>query len=86
MSLTKETVVDKIEVVENGIIQVREVTRIMENGSQISQSFHRYTIVPGQDYSGQPSNVKSICEAVHTQEAIAAYQAQHEAIAQKLGR
>lgn len=83
MSLTKETVVDKIEVVENGTVQVRQATRIMENGEQISQSFHRWTIAPGQDYSDQPDNVKAICAATHTPEVVAKFKAELEA--NKLG-
>ena len=79
MSLTKETSIDKIEVVENGTVQVRQATRIMEDGNQLSQSFHRWTIAPGQDYSDQPDNVKAICQAAHTPAVIAAYEAQLEA-------
>ena len=85
MSLTKEIVIDKIEVVEGGTVQVRQATRIMENGVQLSQSFHRWTIAPGQDYSGQPDNVKAICQAAHTPAAIAAYEAQIEANRPDLG-
>jgi len=44
MSLSKEVVIDKIEVVENGIIQVRQVTRIMEDGQQLSSSYHRWSV------------------------------------------
>jgi len=80
MSLTKETLIDKIEVVENGTVQVRQVTRIMEDGNQLSQSFHRWTISPGQDYSDQPDNVKAICQVTHTPEVVAAYQAKLEEI------
>ena len=77
--VTKEILIDKIEVVEGGTVQVRQATRIMENGVQLSQSFHRWTIAPGQDYSGQPDNVKAICAAAHTPAVIAAYQAAQEA-------
>lgn len=86
MSLTKEIAIDKIEIVENGIVQVRQVTRIMENGNQLSQSFHRWTITPGQDYSDQPDNVKAICQVAHTPNVVAAYEAQLEASAQRLGK
>jgi hypothetical protein len=76
MSLSKEVVIDKIEVVENGIIQVRQVTRIMEDGKQLSSSFHRWTLSPGQDVSDQAANVRAIAAAAWTEEVIAAYQAQ----------
>ena len=79
MSLSKEINVDKIEIVESGTVQVREVTRIMEDGNELSKSYHRWTIAPGQDYSDQPDNVKAICAVAHTPAVIAAFQAQQEA-------
>jgi len=79
MSLTKTTVVDQITVTENGIILYREATRIMEDGNQISQTYHRTSLTPAQDLTGQPANVVAICNAAWTDEVIAAYQAAQEA-------
>ena len=79
MALTKETVVDKIEVTENGTVQVRTATRIVEDGVQLSQSYHRHVVVPGADYSGEDARVQAICSATHTAEVVAAYQAAIEA-------
>lgn len=73
--LTKVEVVDRCEVVENGIVQVRVATRIMEDGNVLSQSFHRHCIVPGDDYSQEEAKVRALCAAVHTTECIAAYNA-----------
>lgn len=73
--ITKNTVVDLCEVVENGTIQVRTATRIMEDGKVLSQSFHRHCVTPGQDYSQEDAKVQALCAAVHTPECIAAYQA-----------
>jgi hypothetical protein len=67
--------VDLIEVVENGSVQVRTKTAILEDGKQISGTFHRHVIAPGADYSGQNDRVKAICAATHTAEVIAAYKA-----------
>jgi len=75
MSLTKEVVIDKIEITENGVVQIRQATKILEDGNELSQSYHRWSIAPGQDYSGQPDNVKTICAVAHTPEVIAAYEA-----------
>jgi hypothetical protein len=75
MSLIKEIVVDKIEVIENGAVQVRTCTRIMEDGKQISGTFHRHVVYPGDDYSAEDDKVKAICAAVHTSDVVAAYQA-----------
>lgn len=75
MALEKVISVDLIEVVENGCVQVRTKTAIMEDGKQISGSFHRHVVVPGADYSAEDVKVQAICAAVHTAEMIAAYQA-----------
>jgi len=75
MSLTKTTVVDQVTVTENGIVMYREATRIMEDGNQISQTYHRSSLTPAQDLTGVPANVVAICNAAWTAEVIAAYQA-----------
>jgi hypothetical protein len=75
MSLTKQTVIDQITVQENGIVLYREATRIMEDGVQLSQTYHRSSLTPAQDLTGIPANVVAICNAAWTTEVIAAYQA-----------
>lgn len=75
MALEKVAVVDLIEVVEGGSVQVRTKTAIMEDGKQISGSFHRHVVAPGADFSQEDARVQAICAAVHTPEVIAAYQA-----------
>ena len=82
MSLTKTTNVDQITVTENGIVLYREATRIMEDGNQISQTFHRSSLTPAQDLTGVPEQVVAICNVAWTPEVISAYQAQQEAQAQ----
>ena len=77
--LEKQTVVDLIETVESGVVQVRTCTRIMENGRQLSGTFHRHVVAPGDNYSAEDAKVQAICAAVHTPEVIAAYQAAQEA-------
>jgi DNA-binding transcriptional LysR family regulator len=78
MSLTKQVVIDQITVTENGIVLYREATRIMEDGNQISQTYHRSSLTPAQDLTGVPANVVAICNAAWTAEVIAAYQAAQE--------
>ena len=75
MSLTKQTVIDQITVTENGTVLFREATRIMEDGVQLSQTYHRSSLTPGQDLTGVPANVVAICNAAWTAEIVAAYQA-----------
>ena len=77
--LTKETVVDQITVTENGIVLYREATRIMEDGKELSKTYHRTSLTPGQDLTGQPEQVVAIAQAAWTPEVIAAYEAQQAA-------
>jgi DNA-binding transcriptional LysR family regulator len=79
MSLTKTTAIDQITVTENGIVLYREATRIMEDGQQLSQTYHRTSLTPGQNLTGQPANVVAICNTAWTPEVVAAYQAQQAA-------
>ena len=76
MAITKEKVIDQITVTENGIVLYREATRIMEDGNQLSQTYHRTSLTPAQDLTGQPANVVAICNVAWTPEVVAAYQAQ----------
>jgi hypothetical protein len=73
--LDKTTAIDQITVTENGIVLYREATRIMENGNEISKTYHRTSLTPAQDLTGVPANVVAICNTAWTPEVIAAYQA-----------
>ena len=79
MAIEKQTVVDQITLTENGIVLYREATRIIEDGKVLTQTYHRSSLTPGQDITGQPANVVAICNTVWTPEVIAAYQAAQEA-------
>ena len=83
MALTKETVVDKIEVLEKGQVQVRTATRVLEDGVQLSSSFHRHVVEPSTktgdtwadtDISGEDARVQAICNASWTADVKTAYQ------------
>lgn len=71
--LEKKIVLDKIEVVEDGIVQLRQATFILENGQELSKTYHRWSIAPGQSYDDQEDKVKAICAVVHTPEVIQAF-------------
>jgi len=77
--LEKIEIVDRIEVIENGTLQVRTKIAIKEDGVEISNTFHRHVVAPGVDYSQEDAKVQAIASAVHTPEVIAAYQAAQEA-------
>jgi hypothetical protein len=74
MALEKVEIVDRIEVLENGCVQVRTKTAIKEDGVEISSKFHRHVVVPGADVSGEDAKVQAIAASIHTPEVIAAYQ------------
>ena len=79
--LEKIEIVDRIEVVENGCVQVRTKTSVLEDGVQLTASFHRHVVAPGDDYSGEDARVQAICAATHTAEVVAAYEAEQAAAA-----
>ena len=83
MALTKETVVDKIEVLEMGQVQVRTATRVKEDGTVLSTSFQRHVLDPSvktgdtwgdKDISGETARVQAICNATWTDSVKTAYQ------------
>mgnify|MGYP003643982977 FL=1 len=76
MALSKVISDDKIEIVgEFKAIQIRTKTAVIEDGVELSSSFHRHVVTAGQDYSNESAEVQAICELMHTDEVIAAYQA-----------
>jgi hypothetical protein len=76
MALSKVISEDKIEIVgEFKAIQIRTKTAVLEDGVELSSSFHRHVVTAGQDYSNESAEVQAICELMHTDEVIAAYQA-----------
>ena len=70
MALTKSVTADKVEVVtarrgrQRNSVQVRTATKVLEDGAVISQSYHRHVIHSGDDWTSEPANVRSICDAV----------------------
>jgi predicted component of viral defense system (DUF524 family) len=74
MSLTEETIEDKIEVVgDYKIVHVRTATVIKKDGAEISRSFHRHIVEPNADTSNESAEVKAICNAVHTDKIKSSY-------------
>ena len=83
MAITKETVVDKIEVLEMGQVQVRTATIIKEDGTELNRSFHRHVVVPSiktgdtwddTDISSEDARVQAVCTATWTDEVKTSYQ------------
>ena len=83
MALEKETVVDKIEVLENGQVQIRTATVIKEDGAELNRSFHRHVLAPrtksgdtwgDTDISGEDARVQAIANATWTDEVKSAFE------------
>jgi hypothetical protein len=75
MALEKKEVIDLIETLENGCIQVRNKTIILEDGKEINSNYHRHIILPGDDYSQENAKVQAICAVIHTPDVVAQYKA-----------
>jgi len=84
MSLEKQVVIDQITVDEKNLIHWREATSIIDDGREISKTFHRTTSAPSADTSALPAKVAAIASSVWTAQAIAAYNA--EVAAQEAAR
>ena len=76
MAITKKSAIDQITVTENGVVLFREATTIEEDGKLLSQTFHRSSVMPGQDIENLPSCVQSVCTAAWTPDNIAAWSAE----------
>jgi len=75
MALTEDTIVDSIDVLPDGQIQVRKANRVFRDGTEISKSYHRHVVSPGDDLSKEDPRVAEIGGVVHTAEVIAAFKA-----------
>lgn len=75
MALEEKSVVDKVEVLLNGSIQVRRRDQILKDGVEVASSFHRHVVNPGDDVSNEDPRVAAIAAATWTDEVVAAYQA-----------
>jgi hypothetical protein len=81
MALSKQTVIDKIEVLENGVLQIRRARYIVEDGVRIAgPEYHRNVYVPGADVSAEPPRVQAVAAAVWTPDVILAYQTAQAAL------
>jgi hypothetical protein len=73
MALIEKQIIDKIEVIENGLIHVRTATIIEKDGQEISRIFHRHVVHPSDDILKEDAKVQAIAKAVWTNEIINEY-------------
>ena len=74
MALEEKSVVDKVEVLLNGSIQVRRRDQILKDDVEIAATYHRHVLHPGDDVSNEDPRVAAIAAATWSEEVIAAYQ------------
>jgi len=76
MTLASTTVIDKVETLENGVLQIRQAEIITKDGVEIARNFHRWSRAPGDtEAQSDPAPIPAIANAVWTTEVISAYQA-----------
>ena len=75
-TLSKVVVIDKIEVLQDGQLQIRQKTAVMEDSAELSSSYHRWVLSPGDDVSAQDPRVQAVATALWTADVVSAYQAQ----------
>jgi hypothetical protein len=75
MALIEKQIVDKVELVQSNHIQVRTATIIEKDGTELTRTFHRHVLAPGDNVSTEDPKVQAIATAIWTEEVIAAYQA-----------
>lgn len=71
--IEKKTVIDKIEILSSGVIQIKELNQIVEDGIVIASTAHRRCIQPGQSYTAEPEQVSAVCALIHTTDCVAGY-------------
>ena len=74
MALTENISIDRVEVVNNWDIQVRQATVVERDGEFVARSFHRWVLTPDMDISDQEKKVKDIANAAWTPEVRQAYE------------
>jgi urease accessory protein UreE len=81
MALSEVSVVDKIEVLLLGQIQVRTRQQVLKDGTEIAATFHRHVLSPGDDTANEDPRVAAIAAATWTEEVVAAYEASKAPVA-----
>ena len=78
MAISEQSVIDQITVLEDGQIEVRRADKILRDGVEIAETYHRHVVVPGASLSGEDARVAAVATTVHTSAVVAAYLAARE--------
>ena len=66
MALTERKIIDLIEVLESGHLQIREANIIERDDVVIAKTFHRYVISLGEDVSQKEQKIQDIAATACT--------------------
>jgi hypothetical protein len=76
MALTKEQILDRLEILEDGTIQVRWATRVIDDdGTILGERYQRHVLSPGDDVSGEHLRIRRVANAIWDAQTIADYRA-----------
>jgi hypothetical protein len=75
MPIVKQTISLADNITERGQVHVKTITRVIEDGSLLSESVHRKVLSPGDSLTGEAASVAAVATALWTPEVIAAWQA-----------
>ena len=78
--ITKKIIIGLIQILENGVIQVREDTVLDEDGVELSRTYHRHVLDVGADLSNEDERVQAIANLLWTPEVIEARKIELEKI------
>ena len=73
MALEEKSVIDQIEVIRNGSVNVRRADLILKDGVEIAKTYHRHVLAPGDDLANEDAKVVAIAQATWTPEVLEAY-------------
>ena len=80
MALTEQSVIDSINIREDGQMEIRRADKIFKNGVEVAKTYHRHVLVPGDKLTGQNARVSAVAKAVWTPKVVAAHKAEVAAI------
>ncbi len=73
MVITEKSIISKIEVLEDGQIQVQRANLILRDGVVIAKEYHRHVLAPGDSLVKEDTRVRAVATAVHTPEVVQAF-------------
>lgn len=83
MALEKRIETGAVTVLADGQLQVRTDTVVLEDGIELSRSFHRQVIDPTSDRAALAGRIRAIADAVWTPAVVAARRAVLDRLAQE---